>query len=238
MDYKKIVHTLKEAGNKEKAVFLTRFFKTAKGQYAEGDVFIGIPVPLQRAIARMHPDLDENSLTLLLANGIHEYRLTALIILVDQFKRGNAQTRDHIYQYYLSKTKRINNWDLVDLSAPKILGEYLLTKPKERKVLYQLVKSKDLWERRIAIVATYTFIRHNEFTDTLKLAKLLLTDTHDLIHKAIGWMLREIGKRDRKVLHEFLGLYAYTMPRTALRYAIEHLTREERSAYLSQRSKT
>lgn len=232
MSYTTIVHKLKTAGNPKKAVFLKRFFKTEKGQYGHGDVFIGISVPVQRAIARMYPDLDERSLTMMLADVTHEYRLTALIILTHQFTRGDEKTKKHIYEYYLSKIQRVNNWDLVDLSAPHIVGAYLMNKPKKRNILYRLARSQSLWKRRIAIVSTFSFIRKNQFEDTLKLATLLLTDTHDLIHKAVGWMLREVGKRDRTVLRKFLDLHAHTMPRTMLRYALEHFDPQERLRYM------
>ncbi len=235
MSYSRIVHELQKLGNPKKAVFLKRFFKTGKGQYAEGDQFLGITVPLQRAVAKKYSNLDRNSLNLLIANGIHEYRLTALIILVDQFKHGDDKTKKDIFRFYLSKTRRINNWDLVDLSARDIVGEYLLTHPEEILILYRLVKSKNIWERRIAIVSTWAFIRKDQFEHTLKLAQLLLKDTHDLIHKALGWMLRELGKRDRNTLIGFLDLHAAHLPRTALRYALEHLSPEKRAYYMNQK---
>lgn len=236
--YKRVEKALKRAGNPEKAVFLKRFFKTEKGQYGYGDEFIGVTVPVQRSIARMYIDTPENALTFLLASKIHEYRLTALIILVYQFNRGNPLTRKKIYSYYLSKTKRINNWDLVDASARDIVGEYLLDHPIEKKILYTLAKSENLWERRIAIVATWAFIRKNQFEDTLKLSKLLLTNTHDLMHKAVGWMLREVGKRDRSTLTNFLDTHASEMPRTALRYALEHYPKKDRIRYMNMKADT
>ncbi|HRH23020.1 MAG TPA: DNA alkylation repair protein [Candidatus Magasanikbacteria bacterium] len=233
--YKRIEKALKRAGNPEKAVFLKRFFKTGKGQYGYGDEFIGVTVPVQRSIARMYIDTPETALSFLLASKIHEYRLTALIILVYQFNRANPLVRKKIYNYYLSKTPRINNWDLVDASARDIVGEYLLDHPIQKTILYKLVKSENLWERRIAIVATWSFIRKNQFEDTLKLSQLLLKDTQDLIHKAVGWMLREVGKRDRLVLSNFLDAHAPEMPRTSLRYAIEHTTQKERLRYMNMR---
>ncbi len=236
ISYKRIEKALQKAGNKEKAVFLKRFFKTEKGQYGYGDEFIGVTVPVQRSIARMYIDTPEPDLTFLLASKIHEYRLTALIILVYQFNRGNPLTRKKIYSYYLSKTKRINNWDLVDASARDIVGEYLLDHPIEKKILHKLVKSENLWERRIAIVATWAFIRKNQYEDTLRLSRLLLTDTHDLIHKAVGWMLREVGKRDRESLVLFLNAHAHEMPRTALRYALEHFTKKDRIRYMNMKT--
>lgn len=233
--YKRIEKALQKAGNKEKAVFLKRFFKTEKGQYGYGDEFIGVTVPVQRSIARMYIDAPESDLTFLLASKIHEYRLTALIILVYQFNRGNPLTRKKIYTYYLSKTKRINNWDLVDASARDIVGEYLLDHPIEKKILHKLAKSENLWERRIAIVATWAFIRNNQFQNTLQLSELLFTDTHDLIHKAVGWMLREVGKRDCETLIGFLNVHAHEMPRTALRYAIEHFPKKDRIRYMNMK---
>ncbi len=233
--YKRIEKALQKAGNKEKAVFLKRFFKTDKGQYGYGDEFIGVTVPAQRSIARMYIDTPENALTFLLASKIHEYRLTALIILVYQFNRGNPLIRKKIYSYYLSKTKRINNWDLVDASARDIVGGYLLDHPIEKTILHKLAQSENLWERRIAIVATWAFIRNNQFQDTLKISKVLLMDTEDLIHKAVGWMLREVGKRDRSVLAHFLDTHAHEMPRTALRYALEHFPKKDRIRYMNMK---
>ncbi len=232
MSYRSITDKLKRAGDPAKAVFLKRFFKTTKGEYGYGDRFIGVTVPEQRAIAKTHLDLDSKTLDRLLDSPIHEYRLTALLILTYQFKKGNEDMKQKIYRYYLAKTSRINNWDLVDASARNIIGEYLLLHPEEKKILYTLVRSRNLWERRIAIVATFAGIRAGQFDDTLKLSELLMTDTHDLIHKAVGWMLREVGKRNKRALLDFLKAYAHTMPRTTLRYALERCTPEEKTYYM------
>lgn len=232
MSYTAITRALRAAGNETKVVILKRFFKTGKGEYGYGDRFIGVTVPEQRAIARQYRTLDERSLTRLLTSPIHEYRLTALIILVDQFARGESDTKTHLYQYYLSHTTHINNWDLVDTSAHHIVGEYTLLHPSKRQTRYELARSPHLWEQRIAIVSTLADIRAGHYDDTLKISKMLLAHPHDLIHKAVGWMLREVGKRDRKILLNFLTIHATHMPRTALRYALEHCTDEEKHYFM------
>ncbi len=234
-NYRAITRALNAKSNPGKAIFLKRFFKTGKGEYGHGDRFIGVTVPEQRAIAKNYLDLELTTLDRLLDSSIHEYRLTALLILTYQFKKGSDTTRRNIYRHYLTKTDRINNWDLVDASARDIVGEYLLLHPEKKKILHTLVRSHNLWERRIAIVATFACIRAGQFDDTLKLSKLLMTDTHDLIHKAVGWMLREVGKRNKQTLLGFLDAYAGVMPRTALRYALEHCTPEEKSYYMKFR---
>lgn len=210
------------------------FFKTGPGQYGEGDVFWGLSVPDQRKIAKQHLTLSLSELQILLNNKIHEQRLTALHILVYQFTKANDQTKKQIYQFYLKNTNRINNWDLVDTSARDIVGTYMILHPVERKKLYVLVKSKKLWERRTAIIATHAFIQQKDFQDTLKLSELLLRDKEDLMHKAVGWMLREVGKRDITVLTKFLQTHKSKMPRTALRYAIEHFPPEIRKSFLAK----
>ena len=168
----------------------------------------------------------------LLNSKIHEYRMSALLILIKQYEKGNESEKNKIFNFYLRNTKNINNWDLVDISAPKIVGDYLLNKPRD--VLYKLASSNNLWERRIAIISTFAFIRNNEFDDTLKIAEILLNDKHDLIHKAVGWMLREIGKRDQKIEEEFLKKYYSKMPRVMLRYAIEKFEEKKRKFYLGK----
>ena len=225
---------LRAQGNPEKAKLVARYFKTGKGEYGEGDKFLGLTVPQQRAIAKKYRDLPLKDIEKLLHDKIHEYRLTALFILSDQFKRSNEKMQKVYYDFYLANTKYINNWDLIDLSARDIVGGYLINKPKERKILYTLARSKSLWERRIAILATSAFFRKNDFRDTLAIAELLLHDEQDLIHKAVGWMLREVGKRDQKTLIAYLDKHHKTMPRTMLRYAIERFSKATRRAYLGR----
>ena len=224
---------LKKLASPKRAEISLRFFKTGEGQYGEGDVFIGVVVPDIRNVAKKHKDLSLADAAKLLKSKIHEERLTALFILVDKFQRGSDSDKEKIYKLYLQNTKYINNWDLVDLSAPKIVGAYLSDKP--RNILYQLAHSKSLWERRIAILATFDFIRQNDFIDGLKIAKILLRDGHDLIHKAVGWQLREIGKRRLAVEQNFLKQHYKIMPRTALRYAIEKFPEAKRKAYLNNK---
>jgi len=219
--------------NPEKAKILSSFFKTGKGEYGEGDIFLGIAVPMQREVAKKYSSLNFTEVKNLLKSNTHEHRLTALLILVQQFKRVDEKQREKIVDFYLASTKYINNWDLVDLSADKILGEYLCAVPsKERKILRKLAKSKNIWERRIAMLATFAFIKRNEFDDALEISELLLNDKHDLIHKAVGWMLREIGKRDLAIEEKFLKKHCKKMPRTALRYAIEKFPEKKREFYL------
>ena len=206
------------------------FFKTGKGEYGAGDVFIGVSVPDLRRVAKMFSDLTLSEIKKLLQSKIHEERLFALIILTEQFPRSDEKKKKEIYKFYLASTKWVNNWDLVDTSAYKIVGEYLMD--KNRAVLVKLANSKNIWERRIAIVSTFQFIRRGQFDDTLNIATILLTDTHDLIHKAVGWMLREVGKKDTVVLEDFLIKHYKTMPRTMLRYAIERLSATKGQAYL------
>lgn len=207
------------------------FFKTGKGQYGEGDRFIGIKVPVLRKIALRHRDLHPAAIKKLLASKIHEHRLVALEILVAQFQAATPAQQTAIYRFYLANTSGVNNWDLVDGSAPYIAGAYLLTRP--RTILHKLAKSSNLWERRIAIVATFAFIRAGQTTDTFAVAKLLLADEHDLIHKAVGWALREAGKQSPKELIKFLRVNYERLPRTALRYAIERFTPVERKGFLN-----
>lgn len=221
---------LKKLAEKKQAEILQKFFKTGSGQYGAGDIFLGIKVPLQRKTARQYESLRLADLQTLLNNKIHEYRLTALLILLSQYKKADAEAKKKYVNFYLKNTKNINNWDLVDLSAPNILGDYLLD--KSRNILYKLAKSRDLWEKRISVISTLAFIRNNEFGDTLKICEILVNDKHDLIHKAVGWMLREAGKRDRKILENFLRKYYKIMPRVMLRYAIEKLSSRKKKFYL------
>jgi 3-methyladenine DNA glycosylase AlkD len=221
---------LEEIGNPESAKIAQRFFKTGKGQYGEGDVFLGIRVPVQREIAKKYSGLGLYKLQELMKSKIHEHRLVSLIILTEKYKNRDKEEKGNIFNFYLKNIKNINNWDLVDLSAPNIVGDFLFDKKKN--ILYELAISKNIWERRIAIISTFDFIRKGEFADTLIIAKLLLNDKHDLIHKAVGWMLREIGKKDIIVLEDFLKKHYKEMPRTMLRYSIERFDEERRKAYL------
>ena len=216
--------------NSDKAAFHAKYFKTGPGEYAEGDRFLGVTVPQTRRIVREFRALPLPEVKTLLRSTWHEERLLALLILVAQFETANDKTQDKIYRLYLASTRHINNWDLVDCSAPKIVGAYLFDKPREP--LYELARSANLWERRIAIIATAQFIRENDFRDTLKIARLLLHDREDLIHKAVGWMLREAGQRDNDTLEAFLQNHYRSMPRTMLRYAIERFPERKRQAYL------
>lgn len=226
----KVKKRLKEFVNPEKAAFFPRFFKTGKGEYGEGDRFLGVIVPHQRKVAKEFKTLARHETEKLLYDPIHECRLTAILILVGQFEKGTADEQKEIYEFYLKHIRQVNNWDLVDASAHKIVGAYLLDQP--RKKLYQLAKSKHLWSQRVAMVATYWFIKRDDYGETLDLADLLLTHEHDLIHKAVGWMLREMGNRDEGLLTDFLKSRYRKMPRTMLRYAIEKLSKEQRRRYL------
>ncbi|MDD4202176.1 MAG: DNA alkylation repair protein [Candidatus Omnitrophica bacterium] len=225
-----ITQQLNKLASKQQANILQRFFKTGKGEYGEGDIFIGLKVPQIRQVVKQFKDLPLTEIKKLLSSKIHEYRACALFLLVAKFETNNEKLKDNIYKLYLANTKYINNWDLVDLSAPNIVGQYLLDKPKD--ILYSFAVSKDLWEKRISMISTYTFIKNKKFVDTLKIAKILLNDEHDLIHKAVGWMLREVGKRDLKTEENFLKTCYKTMPRTMLRYAIERFPEAKRQRYL------
>ncbi len=213
------------------AVNLQRFFKTAPGQYGAHDVFLGIKVPPLRALVKTFRGTAPRTIAALLQSEFHEERFFALLLLMDFYRHGNAEDKQQAYALYLANTDRINNWDLVDVSAPHIVGDFLADKP--RQALYALVQSESLWERRIAIIATLHFIRRNEFSDTLRLAEALLADTHDLIHKAVGWMLREAGKREQTTEEAFLQTHYRAMPRTMLRYAIERFPEARRRQYLN-----
>lgn len=209
---------------------LPKFFKTGKGEYGEGDCFFGITVPNIRMVAKKYKSVEFDEINVLLDSEYHECRMCALMLLIERFKKAEEEEKTNIYHFYLSKTERINNWDLVDLSAPYIVGEYL--KNRSRKDLYKLAASSILWEQRIAIVATATLIRNNDFIDIIKLSELLLHHPHDLMQKAIGWMLREMGKRDKDLLIQFLEKYHKEMPRTMLRYSIEKFSDEERKFFM------
>jgi len=215
----------------EKAKILQRFFKTGKGQYGEGDIFLGLTVPQIRVIAKNHfKDISLSEIQNLVESKYHEFRMCGLIILTYKYEKASNEEQKDIFDFYLKNTKYINNWDLVDVTTSRIVGAYLLD--KDRSTLYKLAQSSDLWEKRIAILATYTFICNNDFKDCLAISEILLKDKHDLIHKAVGWMLREVGKRNQKVEEEFLLKHYKTMPRTMLRYAIERFEEEKRKGYL------
>lgn len=227
----KLRDELQKVSSIEKVAVLQRFFKTGVGEYGYGDMFIGVTVPQSRNIAQQYKNLPFPDIQTLLESKIHEERLVALLLLVHNFQKGDKATRKEIFDFYLAHTRYINNWDFVDSSAHQIVGAYLFDKPKA--VLIKLAKSKNIWERRIAIIATYCFIKQNQFDETLKIAKMLLHDKHDLIQKAVGWMLREVGKKDQRVEESFLKKHYRTMPRTTLRYAIERFPENLRRAYLA-----
>jgi 3-methyladenine DNA glycosylase AlkD len=222
--------TIRKNANQEHAKNLQWFFKTGKGEYGEGDKFLGLKVPLQRKIANQFSDIELSDLKQLLQSKIHEDRLISLLILVDKYQKADDNEKEKVYKFYLQNRQHINNWDLVDLSAPKIVGRHLLDRKKE--ILYKYARSNKLWEKRIAILSTATFIKNEEFTTTLELSDILLYDDHDLIHKAVGWMLREVGKLNMKVLENYLKPRYNNMPRTMLRYAIEKFPEQKRKMYL------
>ena len=230
-NYSEITKDLEKLGNKEKAKIMQGFFKTGKGEYGEGDVFLGVKVPEQRKVAKKHENTDIKSISQLLKSRVHEHRLAALLILVRKFQKAEEKEKKEIFDFYLKNTICINNWDLVDLTADKIAGAFLLD--KDKSILYKLAKSKSLWERRIAIISTFNFIKHNRFEDALKISEILLKDRHDLIQKAVGWMLREIGKRNQEIEENFLNQHYKNMPRTMLRYAIERFPEKKRKFYLN-----
>ena len=225
-------HDLKALATPAQKSVVMKFFKTGKGQYGEGDIFLGVMVPQTRTVAKKHADLSLAEIKKLLHSKIHEDRLCALFILTEQFQKATDTKQKTIFDLYLRNTKHINNWDLVDQSAHPIVGKYLLDKPKD--ILYTLARSKNLWQRRIAIVATYAFIQSKKFNDTFAIAEIFLNDTHDLIHKATGWMLREAGKRSTRELVSFLDKHAQEMPRTMLRYSLEKFPEIQRKTYMKR----
>lgn len=235
-----IISELKSFGSEERAKHSLRFFKTGPGQYGEGDIFYGATVPEIRNVARKYKDVALDDVQELLKNKYHECRLVALMILVEKYEKSRTDLdKKIIYELYLHNSKYINNWDLVDLSAHKIVGAYLYNKDekgknRDRSILYKLAKSKDLWEKRISIISTFYFIYRKDFNDSLKISEILVDDKHDLIQKAVGWMLREVGKRDQNVEEEFLKKYHKTMPRTMLRYAIEKFDDKKKKFYMSK----
>ncbi|HAB52566.1 MAG: DNA alkylation repair protein [Ignavibacteria bacterium RIFOXYB2_FULL_35_12] len=230
MSLKSLRAILKKQANPEQAKVYLRFFKTGKGEYGESDEFLGIKVPVSRKIAKEFKDLALPEIQELLYSKMHEERLIALFILTEQYSKGDEEKKKVIYDFYLKNLKRVNNWDLVDLSAEKIIGAYLLEKDKQ--ILFKFTRSKNLWKRRIAIMSTFHFIKNGLYDTTFEIADVLLKDEHDLIHKAVGWMLREIGNRDVKIEEAFLKKQYKNMPRTMLRYAIEKFPEKKRQSYL------
>lgn len=246
MSLSKLKKDLRKYATKKRATNLSRFFKTGPGEYGEGDKFIGVTVSNCRKIVRKYKNLSLTQTQKLLNSKIHEERLIALLILVRQFEKANEITREKIYNFYLKNIKFVNNWDLVDLSSHKIIGGYLYENPhcattlqgttlKGSKLLNYLAKSENLWERRIAIISTAAYIRRGDFDKTLEIAEILLNDKRDLIHKAVGWMLREVGKKNQATEESFLKKHYKTMPRTMLRYAIEKFDEKTRKAYLKDK---
>ena len=230
MNHKIIHNELLQLANEKIAEHSQRFFKTGKGEYGEGDIFLGIRVPLLRRLVKKYGGISIAEVRKLLHSKFHEERLLAVLMLVQLFKSADESVQKQVYDLYLENTEYINNWDIVDISASNIVGAHLYE--KDKAPLYDLVQSKNLWERRISIISTFYFIRQNEFDDTLKLAKILLNDKEDLIHKAVGWMLREVGKREIEFEEEFLQEHYKIMPRTMLRYAIEKFPETSRKMYL------
>lgn len=213
---------------------LQRFFKTGKGEYAEGDIFLGITVPEQRKLIKQFCMLPLQDIETLLQNNIHEYRFCALLLLIEHYQKGDEQTKAKIFEMYIKNSSQwINNWDLVDISAPHIMGDFIFNYSDE-EILEKLAESTNLWQRRISIISTLYFIRRGEFQPTLKICEQLLLDQHDLIHKACGWMLREVGKRNESVLLNFLEKYHQMMPRTMLRYSIEKLSPDQKKHFLKR----
>ena len=227
-----IIYELRLLSTDEKRNILPRFFKTGKGEYGEGDKFLGVSVPDVRKVAKNHKNATINDLTEMMQSEWHEVRLCSLLIMVEQFKKTDDEGRKSIVDFYLSVTSRINNWDLVDLSCPAIIGEYLLNRSHD--LLYRLAESSLLWENRIAIVSTIIFIRQGQLDDTFNLSTKMMNHPHDLMHKAIGWMLREAGKRDEARLYSYVKTYRLEMPRTMLRYAIEKFDKNVRAELMKR----
>lgn len=230
MNLRELRKKIKEESNKQQAKALQWFFKTGAGEYGEGDVFAGIKMPVQRKIAKEFNNLGYNDIKELVGSKIHEERMIGFLILQGKYEKGDENEKEKVFEFYIRNRKGINNWDLVDISAPKIIGEYLLD--RDKKLLYKFAKSKNLWERRIAILSTFTFIRAGKFETTFKISNILLDDNYDLIHKAVGWMLREIGKKNLYAEEKFLKPRYKKMPRTMLRYAIEKFPEVKRKKYL------
>lgn len=228
---------LEKEANPKRAAVLQRFFRTGKGEYAEGDRFLGITVPKTREIAKQFSGMGFSEIKNHLLSEFHEERLAALLVLVEKFRKGNEQEKKKVFDFFLANTKNVNNWDLVDLTADKIVGSYLLDRNK--KILFKLAESENIWKRRIAVVATFAFIKNNRLEETFSIVQKMLADKQDLIHKACGWMLRETGKKDSTALEHFLEKHSKEMPRTMLRYAIERMPETKRKRLLTkQKNKT
>ncbi len=232
MSIKKIKAALRRHKDVKKAKVLKGFFKTGAGEYAEGDLFLGVTVPVLRKLAREFKDIELRSSVELLRSPIHEERLLALLILILKYRASDKEGKEKIYRIYIGNTRYINNWDLVDVTAKHIVGDYL--RDRDKSILYKFARSPILWNRRIAILSTFHFIERHQFEDTIKIARILLPDRHDLIHKAVGWMLREVGKRSPKKEEDFLNAHHRSMPRTMLRYAIEKFPEAKRLRYLNK----
>ncbi len=233
MSYREIELLLEKLANPQNATHMQRFFKTGPGQYGEGDRFLGIKIPELRKLAAEFKSLPLDDCRSLLQSEFHEERMLALFLLIRHYKKGNPDTKTTIYKMYMDNTRYIDNWDLVDSSAMHIVGHYL--KDKDHEILIQMARAGDLWQRRIAVIATFTYIKASSYDTALKIIEILVNDPHDLIQKATGWMLREIGKRDLQTEEDFLDAHAATMPRTMLRYAIEKFPPEKRKHYLSKK---
>jgi len=227
-----VQNELRALADSGQASHLTRFFKTGPGEYGEGDRFLGIRVPEQRKIAKKHRDLPLEEVAVLVRSEFHEERLTGLLILTYRYPKSTPTQKETLFNFYVAHVPWINNWDLVDVTAPNIVGAWLQDRPRDQ--LYEWARSQNIWERRLAILSTLHFIRKNDFEDTMQLARMLLSDAHDLIHKAVGWMLRETGKRSQDILELFLDEYCERMPRTMLRYAVERLPEPQRKGYMNR----
>lgn len=227
---KKLIAELKSNTNPKRAKDLQWYFKTGKGEYGEGDVFLGFTMEDQRQFAKKYSDLELIDIQKLLDSKFHEHRMIGLLILIGKYTKVEKKEKEKIFKFYLKNAKKINNWDLVDLSSPNIVGNFLLD--KDKKILYELACSENLWERRISIVSTFAFIREGKLKETIKISKILLNDKHDLIHKAVGWALREVGKKDVKILENFLKTNYKKIPRTTLRYSIEKFEEKKRKKFL------
>ena len=231
----KLKKELKQLSSPEKSKIYARFFKTSKGQYGAGDIFLGLTVPEQRRVAQKYVDLKFDEIKILLRSKYHEHRLTGFFILCYKYQKARNSEKAKIIDFYLKHKHRANNWDLIDCVADKLLGKHIID--KDKSILYELAKSESLWDRRIAIITTFEFIRKGKFDDTIKISEILLNDKHDLIQKAVGWMLREIGKRDEKELIKFLDKHYKKMPRTMLRYSVERLDKNRKKFYMKKQNK-